>query len=593
MPRTVDVSVADNYAVSSAYQGFQARITLPDDLQGYAELWRAIEGLRKRADKEKGAYADWKAMMRLWSAGDWYFRLMFLLMAGRDARRWAPKDTPREQLKPHFWHPTQIEIARWVQFADHSQEYLVASRGLGKSTQLTLNDAVGRCLLDPNVGTASFSHTREYALKHQGAKLAELRHNELMKEVWDDRFFADPDEDALLFSLKDGINCKRATARMEPTFGAFAFIDSLPTGLHFDDRYYDDMEVDATVEEPNAEAKMEKVIDRYISSQDLVSGQARKHVTGTYYHPSGPMRRLKTQFGMTPRVWPSEDLEQRPEASIAGPGKGLPVNGFTAQELWFKVNEKGGVRNIKTMRSYGRQQLCDPQAGEEAKLDRRLVRYYDYSRVLEIGSRCNIYITQDPSPGNGADPTWTWVWGLHPDGNYYWLDGFRARLPPGRRKAETYLLGLKWNSIGNLIEFRVESFGNTTYAAEQEEYNASMGMAIPVIHCADNKTNKRDREYEAWQSPLSDGLLRFPATMERPDEDNGSRDLVAYFLDVELGTYPQPGTDDGLDGGGLLWARAGIAPTLQWPQPPRPPRHYEDLYMHGDPTPSPLSGGIL
>ena len=592
MPRTVDVAVADNYAVSPAYHGFKARITLPDTLQGYAELWRTIEAIRARAATEKGAYDDWKAMMRLWSAGCWFFRLMFLLMAGRDAKRWAPKGTPPDQLKPHFWHPSQVEIARWVQFADHSTEFLIASRGIGKSTQLTLNDPIGRCLLDPNVGTVTFSHTREFALKHQGAKLAELRHNDLLKEVWDDRFFADPDEDAPLFSLKDGINCKRATARMEATFAAYAFVDGLPVGMHFDDRYYDDIEVDKTVEEPSSEEKIEKVIDRYTSSQDLASGARRKHVTGTYYSPVGPMKRLESHFGMTPRLWPSEDLDARPPAREAGPGGGLPLHGFTAEELWFIVNEKGGAANAKTMRSYARQQLCDPLAGEIARLNKADVRYYDASRVLEIGRQCNVYICQDPSPGIN-DPTWTFVWGLHPDGNYYWLDGFRARYTPARRKAETYLLGLKWNGVSNLIEFRVESFGNTTYAEEQSEYNALQGLNIPVVRIADNTARKRDREYEALQPPLDGGLLRFPESMERPDETGTNLNLVGYFLDFELGLYPQPATDDGLDAAGLLWARAGLAEPLQWPQPPRPERRYRDLEMHGDREPAPFASGIL
>lgn len=592
MPRTVDVSVADNFAVSPAYEGFKARIALPDTLQDYAELWRTIEALRAETLTRKGAYEEWKAMMRLWSAGDWYFRLMFLLMAGRDAKRWARQGTPAEELKPHFWHPTQIELARWCQFGDHSTEYLIASRGLGKSTHLTLNDAIGRCLLDPNVGTVSFSHTREFSLKHQSAKLAELRHNDLLTEIWDDRFFANPDEDALMFSLKDGVNCKRATARMEATFAAYAFIDGLPVGLHFDDRYYDDIEVDSTVDEPNAEAKMDKVIERYISSQDLVSGQARKHVCGTYYHPNGPMRRLETQFGMVPKVWAAEDLKNRPSDPVqAGPGKGTPLHGFTAEELWFRVNEKGGINNAKTMRSYGRQQLCDPLAGEQATLDKDFVQRYDYSRVLEIASRCNIYITQDPSPGT-HDPTWTWVWGLHPDGNFYWLDGLRARMPPSRRKAETYLLGLKWNGVGNLVEFRIESFGTATYADEQREYNDSQGMGIDLVACADQKQNKRDREYEAWQPPLYGGLLRFPESMWRENEFGKPVDLVGYFLDFELGMYPQPATDDGLDGGGLLWARAGIAPPLQWPQPKREKRPYEDL-PRGESEHAPFAAGIL
>jgi hypothetical protein len=597
LPRVVDVNVLDNLAVHPSYVGFKARIELPDDLQGYSELWRAIEAVAARAPTHPGAYLEWKSLMRLWSAGDWYFRLMFLLMAGRDAwNEWRHE--------PHFWHPVHIELARWCQFGDHETEYLIASRGLGKSTHLTLNDDIGQKILDPNHASVTFSHTREYAAKHQGIKLSELRLNKLLSEVWHDRFFNDPDEDAEKFSVKDGINVKRATARMETSFSAHAFVDSLPVGSHFDKRYYDDIEVDKTVE---SDEFMDKVEDRYVSSQDLSSSQRRKAVTGTYYHPNGPMRRLELKYGMTPRVWPCERLKDRPrDPAEAGPKGGRPINGFTAAELHKLVQDKGGVNSPKAMRSYGRQNLCDPKAGELVNLDPDFIGWYDYSRVLEIARACNIYITLDPSPGSGNDPSWAWVWGLHLDGGYYWLDGFRARMPPGRRTAEVYLLGVKWGAIGNLLEFRVESFGQSGVSEGQEEYNRLQGMEIPVIKCADTKTGKREREYEAWQPPLYAGTLRFPGTrvqtdsgwkwergtMWRQDEFQKPIDLVAYFIDFELGMYPQPATDDGLDGGGLLWARDGIAPPLQWPQPPPPRESHEDLHDdegHG----GFMSGGVL
>jgi hypothetical protein len=184
MPREHLVVVADNLAVHPSYEGFRGTIWLPDTLQQYAELWRTIEALRSRGPS---GYAEWRAMMRLWSAGDHFFRLVFVLTAGRDA--WSPY-----RGEAHFWHPTHIDIARWCQFGDHDASYLVASRGLGKSTHLTLNDDIGQKLLNPNHASVTFSHTREFAEKHLGIKMEELRKNDLLKELWNDRFFEDPDE---------------------------------------------------------------------------------------------------------------------------------------------------------------------------------------------------------------------------------------------------------------------------------------------------------------------------------------------------------------------------------------------------------------
>jgi hypothetical protein len=585
MPREHEVIVADNKAVDEGFDGFRGTIYLPDDLQGYGEVWRACEDLRMRAGSAPGSFNDWKAMMRLWSAGDWYFRLIFVMTFGRDA--WSVS-----RGEPHFRHPVHIDIARWCQFGDQDRTYLIASRGIGKSSHLTHNDQVGQVLLDPNFAGCIFSHTKEYAQKHLSVLMEELRKNDLLKILWPDRFFSDPDEDAPLFSIKDGINVKRATTRLEPTFSAHAFVSRLPTGSHFDKRYYDDIEVDDTVE---SEDTMDKVEDRYVSSQDLSSSQRRKAVCGTYYHPNGPLRRLELKYGMTPKVWPSENrTPPLPPPEERAPGGGRPANGFTLADLNKIINDKGGRNSAIAMRSYSRQYLSDPKAGEAAKLNRDYIQTYEGTPV-EIGQRCNIYVTQDPSAGI-TDPTWTWVWGLHPDGNYYWLDGWRRRCTPGRRLADTYLTALRWNGIGNLLEVRIESYGQGGYAEAQAEHFVENGFGIPVVKIADSRSgSKREREYEAWEPPLHEGRIYFPRVMMRQDETGGDVDLVSYFLDNELGPYPLPTTDDGLDGGGLLWAKAGG--PLEWPQK-REQRVWEEIpdrFGGGDGGgyAGALAGGIL
>jgi hypothetical protein len=304
------------------------------------------------------------------------------------------------------------------------------------------------------------------------------------------------------------------------------------------------------------------------------------------------MRRLETKYGMTPKVWARARTPPGSPERIehAGPMGGTPINGFTVAELAKIVKDKGGKSSVLAMRSYGRQNLCDPLSGEAARFNLGMIGTYE-GNALEIGRRCNLYITADPSPGSGEDPTWAFVWGLHPDHFYYWLDGFRARYSPGRRLAELYLLGLKWNGVGNLIQYRIETFGQSGYAEAQAEYNLERGFNVEILKVADTKTTKRDREYLAWQPPISEGRLRFPGRMMREDENGNAIDLVRYLLDRELGQYPQPPTDDGLDGGGLLWAREQIAPPLEWPSA-RPRSDHEEL-PGGEEPEGAMARGIL
>jgi hypothetical protein len=589
MRRRVEVVVADNTAVDRDYEGFRDEIFLPETLPEYKELWAAIEQERTAGNAER-----WRALMRLWSAGDLYFFVLFVLRVGQEA--WSAY-----RHEPQFWHPSYLTFAREIQF-EGSRAAFIATRRFGKSTFGTLGDNMQRKLRNPNDSTCIFSLTRELAEDHLDPIMAEMKDNALLKGLWDDRFYWDPEKAGAIFGLKDGVNIKRVSSRPEKSFEARAFATRLPTGMGYDRRYYDDVEADSTVQ---SEVSMETAEQRYVSSQNLRSSAGDDLNMGTYYHPGGLVRKWHKEYGRKLFLYAGEDRSEGARAGLlpaeAGPMGGRPRHGFTREQLFDLWKDAGCERSMMGRADYGRQIACDPLAGEGSRFNRALIRTYDED-PFELASWGTIYVCQDAASGTvkdgqitiGEDACFTWVWLLRPDKTFWWIDGWRKRVPPARRKELTYQTMLQWNSVGYLAAGRIEQYGQSEYVQQQLVYNWRRDLFVRIEICNDNSMSKRDREWERWDAILAAGFYVPKGGMHREDEDGNSFDLVEKFIEEELGEFPKPLSDHGLDAGGLIMepARKEVLP-LEWPAARRR-AEYDD---HGPPrqpsTQSLGAGGVL
>lgn len=535
----------------------QKELQLPDTLEQYAELFRETEAIRAKST------ADWKAWVRLWSAGDLFFLVNYLLSTA-DVR------DPYQGDRPFFFNQEHLDYARAVQF-DSNGTVDICARGFGKSTFKTFALNLQTKLQDPNRASVIFSHNLEAAQAHLGRLIQECRTNTVLKFVWDDRLWWDPDAECPKFGL-NGVVFKRTTSRQEMTFEARTFVRKLPTGAHYDERFYDDIEEEEAVQ---SEAMAENLELMFISSQDLSSQQRWATVTGTYYAPSGLMRKLHTSMGWKLRLLPGEDVKTKPEnPDEAGPLGGTP-RFFTKRNLFDIIQGKGGIASPKARRSYAMQIACEPVYGEANRLSRDLFRYYDED-PLELAASGNLYITADTSKG-AVDPTWAWVWRLGHDRTVSWVGGFRARLPPSKRKERLYQLINQFATLGELVQCRFESFGASEVVENQIEYNQERGLDVEIISCHDNSLGKIERAFERWEPRLRERKILIPRALFCEDESGDSFDMVAYFLDHEIDLFPKPDTDDGLDGGGLLWESEAKVGPLVWPVRKRvdQPRHEE------------------
>lgn len=552
-------------------------IVLPNTLEEYKELWASIQA-------QQGDYPTWRALMRLWSAGDHVFFLLFVSNAGREA--W---NTFRHE--PHFWHPVHIEIGREIQFGNANDSLLIGARGLGKSTHYDADDLRAK-LVDPNHATFLFSLTKLLAQKHLQVLATEMETNDILKDVWDDRFWRNAEErqqaaSQVAWGMEKGYTIKRTSTRPEQSFEAQSFEYQLPTGMHPDRRRYDDIEADRTVA---SALTSETIEDRWVSSQNLSSSARERRVTGTYYAPDALMVRLQSEYGLTPKIYPGEKVPEDGDPvpfAEAGPLGGRPVNGFTRDELWTRLKDSGGAefidgewrrtQNSRALVDYGRQTGCDPLAGEVAKLDWRWIQFYDGEgpALARLG---NVVINVDPagatSKNDGLhDPTSIFVWLLTRQREFYWIDGERRICTPSERRELIYQVTQRWiNFAADVVQRRIEQFGQATFVEDQRDFEATMPNfpAPPIVQCNDNRSPGRGegkvfRNFNRWQPAAASGKVFFPRRMLRRDERGVLVDLVHFFKTFEWGMFPKSKSDGLLDSGGLIWEDVSRVGPLPWP----------------------------
>lgn len=563
-PATRDI--ADVYVTpSDSDPEIAQQLVLPATLEEYLSLWTALEDLRREDAKA------WRQAMRVWTAGDLFFLLSFVLSPASGAKN------PYLGV-PHFWHPVILWYCRAVQL-DSNGVVNIASRGLGKSTIQTMAFNIQGRLRDPNSTSCIFSHSREFANKHLRRIGDELRGNAILKDVWSDRVWADVDEAPATWSATAGFCLRRDTNRPEMSFEAHAFQARLPAGMHYSELHFDDIETDTSV--ANDEA-MALVRDRFISAQDLVENAlSPRYITGTIYHPNGAMLWLHEEMGYRLRVLACEDMTRIAPAGEGGPLGGTPVF-FTRKQLFDIYAKKGGTAHGR--RSYAMQVACQPIAGEEMRLHRSHLDWYDGSpREVAKDQGLYVVICVDPSLGQD-DPTFVWVWGLRHDKKLFWLDALRARLAPRERMEAIYQITQLWDRLTHTVmQLRIEQYGQNEAAVQQRDFNKERGLAhIPVVEChhtrqgeatsrvvasdAKKGGGKITRIYNRWEPALSVGDVAFPRAGITGLDKHGERiNLVEWFIEQELSQFPMSPTDDGLDAAGLIWEPVHLVGQLPWP----------------------------
>jgi len=247
-------------------------------------------------------------------------------------------------------HPFWVQACREVEDGPKDYTLDVWAREHGKSSIITIAETIQYLLANPDMTCGIFSYVRPVAKKFLFSVKETLQNEKILHYCFPDVLYENH-KDAPLWSLDEGLILKRQTKRKEPSISAWGLVEGMPTGMHFERRIYDDIVTEDIAESVDM---MEKVKNKFDSSQNIGTDQGHHRVIGTYYHHNDPLTyvRGKRDFDDKPKYY----YRFKP-ATADGTATGVPV--FLSQ---------GRLDDLRLTRSFNCQQLLDPSPVADASL---------------------------------------------------------------------------------------------------------------------------------------------------------------------------------------------------------------------------------
>ena len=319
--------------------------------------------------------------------------------------------------------------------------------------------------------------------------------------------------------------------KREPTITAAGIENNLVGG------HYDLIIMDDVVNRDNigTQDQIQKVVNRYRDSLDLLEPNGQLIVIGTRWHDSDlygwildPSNNIKSSFDIM--------IKQAYEGSIVT-GEGfypLWEGKFTLEELQKRLREEGWSH-------FSAQYMNDPVPEEDATFKRSWFQYIEDITELK-GKLLNKFLTIDPaiSLQKDADYTAMVVSAQDENGYIYILDIVRSRLSPSDIINEIFRLRDKWDLVDIGIEDVAFQKALAYSLREDERFKRH------PFHITELKPNERAKDqrikglqplYEngkiihnrllANNIYLEDELVRFP----RGTHDD-IIDALSYVLDI-------------------------------------------------------------
>lgn len=407
----------------------------------------------------------------------------------------------------------------------------------GKSIQDILCSHGDGALVDRECTIGIFSHTRPIAKGFLRQIKSEFENNELLKKLFPDILYQDPEKEAPKWSEDGGLVVKRKSNPKESTVEAHGLIDGQPISVHFTHLLYDDVVVPASCTSPEM---MVKTSDALSMSFNLGAHGGCKRFIGTRYHFNDAYKTVMDRGTAKPRIHP---------ATHDGTMTGNPVL-LTKAQLDEKRRDMGPY-------IFASQMLQDPKGDETQGMQRAWVT----DKHSGVGWKgMNTYLLFDPASAKkkSSDYTAAWAVGLAPDRRVYILDIVRDRLNLVQR---TKLL-FDWHRKYDPLDSRYEKYGKDSdiehILSEQKRQN----YRFPITTVG-GTTPKNDR-IKRLIPYFEQGRIVLPRTLHYTAYDGKTYDLVHDFIEQEFMGFPVGTHDDMLDALARL-LEPGL--TLLWPKP--------------------------
>lgn len=329
-----------------------------------------------------------------------------------------------------------------------------------KSTVITFAGVIQEIMKNPEITIGIFSFNKPVARKFLKQIKYELETNAMLKQLFPDILWDDPQKQSPRWSEDAGIVVRRKGNPKEATVEGHGLVDGQPTGAHFLLRVYDDV---VTLDSVTSPEMITKTTEAWSLSDNLGArgedGLARAWHIGTRYHFGDTYNTMIDMGAVKPRVYAATDNGLR---------DGNPV--FLPKVSWEDKKRR------QTTSVLAAQMLQNPAAGNSAIFDKAWLKFMDIRPAT-----LNVYILCDPasSKKKGSDRTAMPVIGVDAAGNRWLLDGFHHRMGLSERWRNLRALRKVWMAMPGVQSVKVgyERYGSTS---DLEHFELEM---------------QRDREY--------------------------------------------------------------------------------------------------
>lgn len=389
-----------------------------------------------------------------------------------------------------------------------------------KSTIITFALTIQDILKDPEVTFGFFSHTRPIAKGFLDQIKREFENNDMLKDLFPEILYQNPESEAPKWSLDGGIVVKRKTNPKESTIEAWGLVDGQPTSKHFRTLIYDDV---VTLESVSTPDQIKKVTAALEMSYNLGSQGGRRRFIGTRYHVHDTYSEIMKRGTVTPRIKPATKNGEWPGQSV-----------FMPQNLLEEKRRDYGPY------TFGTQMLQNPVADKSMSFKEEWLKYY---KKLGDYSKWNLYILVDPASKKKttSDYTVIAVVGLAPDGNYYLIDAVRDRLNLTQRTEKLFEFHRKYKpkAVG-YEEYGLQAdIEHIQYVMEQENYRFKIVTLGGVV--------KKEDRIKRLVPIFEQHRFWLPETLHFVDYEKKRIDFIEKFITDEYRAFPVTNHDDMLD----------------------------------------------
>lgn len=450
-----------------------------------------------------------KKKVRVLCRTDLYFLLRYILNRPDLERQWLFDRCKEVEKEPNGY------IDLWAR--EHYKSTIIT---FAKTIQDILRSHGDDAIDKRECTIGIFSHTRPIAKGFLRQIKSELENNEVLKELFSDVLFDNPERDAPKWSEDGGLIVKRKGNPKESTLEAHGLVDGQPVSVHFTHLIYEDVVVPATVTSPEMMIKTTGALEM---SYSLGTDGGIRRFIGTRYHFNDPYKTVIDRGTVKARIYP---------ATKDGTMTGEPIL-LSQQSIDDKRRDMGPY-------TFSSQMLLNPKADETQGMLRDWVKD-KHSGVSWKGM--NTYLLFDPASAKkkSSDYTAGWAVGLHSDNRVYILDIMRDRLNLPQRTAKLF----DWHRKYDPIETRYEKYGKDSdiehILEEQKKQNYRFEIKVVGGQTAKNDRIKRLIPY------FEQGRIVLPRTLYYTNYEGKTNDLVHDFIEQEFMGFPVGTHDDMLD----------------------------------------------